>query len=105
MPYDAFVMVDARGKPVSCGQIAMEDAIAGLYGIYTAPDARRRGHAAEVCRALLGLARERGARVAYLQVGADNTAARGVYRRLGFIDAYPYHYRTPHAPPVAPESP
>ena len=38
-------------------------------------------------------ARDEGARHAYLQVEADNHAARSVYQRLGFADAYAYHYR------------
>ena len=54
--------------------------------------------AAEACRAgsvraLLAQAREQGARTAYLQVDADNHAARAVYLRLGFADGYAYHYR------------
>jgi ribosomal protein S18 acetylase RimI-like enzyme len=36
--------------------------------------------------------------VAYLQVDAANDPARAVYRRLGFVDAYPYHYRSPPDP-------
>jgi len=32
-----------------------------------------------------------------LQVDAANDGARRLYRRLGFRDAYPYHYRTPAA--------
>jgi ribosomal protein S18 acetylase RimI-like enzyme len=34
-----------------------------------------------------------GARVGYLQVEADNAPARAIYRRLGFADAFAYHYR------------
>jgi ribosomal protein S18 acetylase RimI-like enzyme len=28
-------------------------------------------------------------------VDADNRPARAIYRRLGFADAYAYHYRSP----------
>ena len=31
----------------------------------------------------------------YLQVDAANEVARRIYRRLGFVDGYSYHYRTP----------
>ena len=44
---------------------------------------------------LLAQAHAAGARVAYLQVDADNHPARAIYRRLGFADAYAYHYRSP----------
>jgi ribosomal protein S18 acetylase RimI-like enzyme len=38
----------------------------------------------------------RGAKTAYLQVDAVNVPARALYDRMGFIDAYAYHYRTTH---------
>mgnify|MGYP000683366125 CR=1 FL=1 len=41
------------------------------------------------------LAAERGARVGYLQVEAENAPARAIYHRLGFRDGYAYHYRVP----------
>jgi ribosomal protein S18 acetylase RimI-like enzyme len=46
---------------------------------------------------LLDRARRSGARIAYLQVDAANAPARRIYDRLGFRDAYSYHYRTPAA--------
>ena len=47
-----------------------------------------------LCSHLLAQAVQGGARTAYLQVEADNLPARAIYGRLGFADAYPYHYRT-----------
>jgi ribosomal protein S18 acetylase RimI-like enzyme len=61
--------------------------------VFTEPEARGQGLSRQLCTKLLGLARERGARIGYLQVDASNAAARAVYRRLGFADAYAYHYR------------
>jgi ribosomal protein S18 acetylase RimI-like enzyme len=78
---------------LACGQFALEDELVGLYDVYAAPAQRRRGLATALCRRLLRIARERGARYAYLQVDANNHAARSVYARLGFVDAYSYHYR------------
>ncbi len=34
-------------------------------------------------------------REAWMQVEADNAAALSVYRSLGFVEAYRYHYRRP----------
>ena len=55
------------------------------------------GVATALCRWLLRAAASTGARHAYLQVEGDNLPARAVYHRLGFADAYAYHYRTPEA--------
>lgn len=93
VPYFAFELrVD--GAPVACGQYAMEGDLAGLYDVFTSGPARGHGHAGTLCRHMLARARAQGARHAYLQVDGDNRAARSVYHRLGFADAYAYHYRT-----------
>jgi len=85
------------GDVVGCGQMAIESDLVGLYDVFTAEAARGQGLARLLCSRLIAMAVARGARVAYLQVEADNAPARAVYRRLGFVDAYAYHYRTPHA--------
>jgi GNAT superfamily N-acetyltransferase len=82
------------GTVVACGQFAIERDVVGLYDIYTAANHRGRGYATQLCAHVLDQARLRGARHAYLQVEADNLPARAVYARLGFADAYAYHYRT-----------
>jgi ribosomal protein S18 acetylase RimI-like enzyme len=93
VPFSAFELHHG-GQLVCCGQIAIESDLVGLYDIYTAPAARQQGHARLLCHHLLAVARERGAHHAYLQVESDNAPARAIYHRLGFADAYAYHYRT-----------
>ena len=68
--------------------------LVGIYDVFTRPDCRGRGFARALCEQLIGSARADGARIGYLQVDSDNLPARAVYRRLGFRDAYAYHYRT-----------
>lgn len=82
------------GVPAACAQFALDLGLAGLYDVFTASDFRGRGLARMLCSHLLGLALAQGARHAYLQVEANNAPARAIYTRLGFIDAYAYHYRT-----------
>lgn len=86
-------VVEREGRVVACGQFAVEGQLVGLYDVFTAADARRQGLARALCRQLLHRAQALGARAAYLQVDADNIAARSVYAGLGFVDVYAYHYR------------
>lgn len=83
------------GDIVACAQYAIEDELVGLYDVFTAHAARGQGLATLLCGHVLSDAMRRGAKVAYLQVEGDNEAARSVYQRMGFTDAYAYHYRTP----------
>ncbi len=96
VPYEGWVLRRREDSHIAaCGQIATEGDLVGLYDVFTHPDSRGQGLARVLCSQLLARARSGGARVAYLQVEGDNASARAVYRRLGFADAYAYHYRTP----------
>jgi N-acetylglutamate synthase len=81
------------GRPVGTGAVTLEDGLAGVYTMGTAPDLRARGIASGILATTLAWAWEHGATHAYLQVDADNHRAVSVYRRFGFVDAYTYHYR------------
>ena len=100
VPFHALaIRREADGALLACGQFAREADLVGLYDVFTAEAARGQGLARRLCSRLLAQARDEGAHSAYLQVEGDNHAARSVYKRLGFADAYRYHYRT--APPLS----
>jgi ribosomal protein S18 acetylase RimI-like enzyme len=67
---------------------------AGLTAVHTLPAQRRRGVAQSLLGALTAWAIGQDAAQLYLQVEADNAAARKLYTGLGFAEAYRYHYRT-----------
>jgi ribosomal protein S18 acetylase RimI-like enzyme len=87
------VLAMQGARAVGCGQVALEDGIAGIFSVGTASELRGRGIASAIVSGLLGWAWGRGATHAYLQVDADNHRAISVYRHFGFVTAYTYHYR------------
>lgn len=98
VPYQGWVLRRPEdGTILACAQSAAEAELVGLYDVFTHPVARGQGLARRLCGQLLAQAHAAGARVAYLQVEADNAPARAIYHRLGFADAYAYHYRSPEA--------
>lgn len=97
VPYTG-VLLEHGGELIACGQIAIEDDLVGLYDVFTAPAWRGQGLAQALCLHLLLTARGQGARCAYLQVDDGNAVARRLYERLGFVDAYGYHYRSATLP-------
>lgn len=91
--YQGFALCRAdNGQVLACGQVAVEGPLAGLYDVFTHPEARNRGLSRLLCEHLLSLGASLGATMAYLQVDAANAPALAVYRRLGFADGYGYHY-------------
>jgi GNAT superfamily N-acetyltransferase len=84
--------------PVGLGFAVADSGWVGIFGMGTRPEARRRGAATAVLHGLAAWAAEHGAARLYLQVEDENTAARALYARAGFTDAYGYHYRTRFRP-------
>lgn len=90
------------GAVVACGQLAQEGEMVGLYDVFTHESMRGQGLASRLCERMLSISVKQNAKLAYLQVDSENQAALQVYRRLGFADAYRYHYREKSAPGQSP---
>lgn len=94
VPYQGYALRrDSDGMVLACGQLAQEGEMVGLYDVFTHEEARGQGLASLLCERMLAISAKQGAKLAYLQVDAANQPALKVYRRLGFADAYQYHYR------------
>ena len=81
------------GGIVACGYGAMGRGWVGLFDIVVKEEWRRRGLGEALVRAILAEAARRGSERAYLQVVSGNAPAEGLYRALGFREAYRYWYR------------
>lgn len=88
-----FLAAYQNETPAACGLAVLDDDLAGLFDIVTAPDRRRRGLAEAIVGDALARAAERHVGHAYLQVVEDNEPARRLYDRLGFRTLYSYRYR------------
>lgn len=64
-----------------------------LGDVFTRPDFRRKGYAAEVLRAALSYAKGKGAKQACLVTEATNEGAKKLYRFLGFEKVFDIRYR------------
>lgn len=87
------LLAHGAGGAVGVGTVMLDDSLAGIFSMATAPDMRGRGVATALLGRLLAWAWDHGATHAYLQVDAENHRALAVYRRFGFATAYTYHYR------------
>lgn len=85
-------IVDDQGK-AAVGRLAMVGYSAGIFCMAVRPDARRRGHAIRLVRALAAEADANGAGHLWLQVERSNDGARRLYRQAGFEVASHYWYR------------
>jgi GNAT superfamily N-acetyltransferase len=90
-----FARIRDGDATVAVGAAGVRHGWAGLHGMRTAPDYRRRGYASAVVAALVHAATEVGARRLFLQVEAPNAGAIALYERLGFVQAYDYSYWRP----------
>lgn len=89
----ALALLNEGAGPIASGYASIGEGRAQLSDIIVASAARRRGVGRRLVTGLLAWAEAQGCREAMLQVLAGNTVARRLYASIGFVDAYPYHYR------------
>lgn len=82
-----FVVGYVGDRPVSGAEIHVSDGVAGLYGVVTLDDARRRGYGTAVTLHALDHSRQSGVTTAVLQASADGAS---VYARIGFTSVGGY---------------
>jgi GNAT superfamily N-acetyltransferase len=87
-------------RTIAVGVVSFGRGWAGIHGMRTAPDQRRRGHAARILAAFGRAAAARGIERAVLQVVEDNPA-RSLYRAAGFTQAWRYCYWSLPSPPAS----
>ncbi len=92
-PEAGLFVLEQDEVPVASAICVHDGELAGLFEVATAASERGKGHGRRLLLSALKWARLRGARIAWLQVDADNFAARRLYETLGFADLYRYHYR------------
>lgn len=90
-----FLAEDEEGVPLGVVLAVAERGMLGIYDLAVRPDARRRGLGQRLVARCLAEGAARGCRLFWLQVTAENAAARALYRRMGFRRGYGYHYRLP----------
>lgn len=100
-PQAGLFVLEQSGEPVSTAICVQDGDLAGLFEVATQESRRGRGHGRRTLLSALKWAFARGARSAWLQVEADNEAAIGLYRSMGFDEVYRYHYRQPSQPEAA----
>ncbi|MEP7054555.1 MAG: GNAT family N-acetyltransferase [Actinomycetota bacterium] len=88
----AYALVTIDGVPAAAGRGVFDDDWLGIFNMATLPAFRRRGAAAAVLSALAQWAIDSGAKRGYLQMEADNEAARRLYARSGFEHCYHYEF-------------
>ncbi|KFG73872.1 GNAT family N-acetyltransferase [Streptomyces mutabilis] len=91
-----FATVPGDGAPAAIGRCVVDGRWASFAAVEVDPAMRRRGLATTVLAALARRALDEGASAAWLQVEADNAAARALYGGMGFAAHHAYHhYREP----------
>ena len=93
VPRKCFAILLCDGRPVSCGIGIREENYVGLFGLVTEKQHRNRGFGRQLIGQIARWGESAGADKVYLQVVADNRAARHLYAKLGFEEAYRYWYR------------
>ncbi len=95
LPLTAFLLLRVADGPAGALRATVVEDHLHLSVLEVLPSARRRGLATELLAAAAGWGAEHGARWAVLQVALQNTGARALYDRLGFVEHHRYRYLIP----------
>lgn len=87
-----FVKEESEGNPLASIICIQDNDLAGLLNLAVAKVERRKGFGSEIVTSALRWARLSGAKTAWLQVEDENEAAKSLYRKFGFSEAYRYRY-------------
>ena len=82
-----------QDQAVAWGMAVLERQAMGLYDVVVLPKLRGLGAGRALLQGLLRWAAEQGALSVDLQVRGDNLPALTLYKSLGFLKQYSYHYR------------
>lgn len=93
----AGIVLYRDGEAAAAALMALGDGIVVTGNVITDRVRRRQGLAVAMMHTGLAWAAGRGARVAALNVQADNAAAKALYAGLGYTHQYDYTYRIPGA--------
>ena len=96
VPEKFFTSLIHRNEIVGCGMAVMEKGYIGIYDITVQEKYRNCGYGYQMILNMLHEGMAKGAKQAYLQVVLNNPAALHLYAKLGFTEAYQYHYRVIH---------
>ncbi|MDO5503263.1 MAG: GNAT family N-acetyltransferase [Actinomycetia bacterium] len=91
-PAQWFAVARSGSSVLGVGRVGINAGWAGIGAMWVEPQARSQGIGTAVLQALLERALEHGCVSTHLQVESANTAAVGLYRRLGFTDHHAYVY-------------
>lgn len=80
-------------KHVAAIRCVHDNDLVGIFDLVTGEGFKRKGHAKTLMGSALKWAKQSGARFAWLQVVAENTAAFELYKSFGFDELYRYSYR------------
>jgi GNAT superfamily N-acetyltransferase len=93
----------SRAEDVPCGAafVAVDGEVAMIHAIEVLARLRRKGAARLLIEGAARFAAEHGAATLALAVAEANAPARGLYARLGMLEAGGYHYRLEPAAEIA----
>ncbi|MEM7213923.1 MAG: GNAT family N-acetyltransferase [Pseudomonadota bacterium] len=92
-PISGLFVKNVGENHVAAVRCVHDNDLAGIFDLVTGAEHQRQGHARSLVGSALKWAKGCGARSAWLQVVADNSAANELYKGLGFQELYRYSYR------------